>query len=94
MLFAAIDALVGSEIGDEEKAQVKAYLHNTDVDSAGAVTVSATNGTSRATDATMNSMLALPRSGIVLMDEVFRDSTSTARVVHRISALRFESAFC
>jgi hypothetical protein len=43
VLFAAIDALVGSEIGDEEKAQVKAYLHNTDVDSAGAVTVTATN---------------------------------------------------
>ena len=43
LLFAAIDALVGSDIGEQQPAAVKAYLYNTDVQSVGALSVHANN---------------------------------------------------
>jgi translation initiation factor 6 (eIF-6) len=41
VLFSAIDALVGSQIGDEQPAQMRAYIKNSDINAAGNVTVDA-----------------------------------------------------
>ncbi|MBM3366496.1 MAG: hypothetical protein FJY48_12480, partial [Betaproteobacteria bacterium] len=41
VLFSAIDALVGSQIGDEQPAKMRAYIKNSDINAAGNVTVDA-----------------------------------------------------
>ncbi len=41
VLFAAIDALIGTDIGNEDPSVVKAYLNNTPVNAAGAISVTA-----------------------------------------------------
>ena len=43
VLFSAIDALLGTRIGDANPSEVTAYIDASDVDAAGAVTVHATN---------------------------------------------------
>jgi len=43
LLFAAVDALVGTDIGTEQPALVQAYLEDTDVTTAGDLTLTATS---------------------------------------------------
>ncbi|MEN9773450.1 MAG: hypothetical protein RL322_520, partial [Pseudomonadota bacterium] len=43
VLFSAIDALIGTSIGDANPSEVTAYIESSDVDSAGAIVVNASN---------------------------------------------------
>ncbi|MFM8342830.1 MAG: hypothetical protein ACKN9F_11515, partial [Methylomonas sp.] len=72
VLFSTIDALVGSNIGKEQPAQMRAFIENSDIKAAGSVSVNAKS------EAYINAFLSNETSSEVAAAEGNPDATDTA----------------